>query len=89
MPEAFVVLSNIKVNASNLKLMSPDKNPTLKITLPNGISLIKFKSSQEEYDNLYSEYGYLTINIVGKCEKNVWNNIVSPQIIVEDYEIVS
>ena len=89
LPEAFVVLSNIKVNASNLKLMSPDKNPTLKITLPNGISLIKFKSSQEEYDNLYSEYGYLTINIVGKCEKNVWNNIVSPQIIVEDYEIVS
>ena len=44
--------------------MSKDKNPTLKITLPNGISLIKFKSSEEEFNNLYSE-GYITINAVG------------------------
>ena len=68
--------------------MSPDKSPTLKITLPNGMSLIKFRSSKEEYESLCSELGCVTINIVGKCERNIWNGIVSPQIIIEDYEIV-
>ena len=67
--------------------MSKDKNPTLKITLPNGISLIKFKSSEEEFNNLYSE-GYITINAVGRCEQNIWNGNVSAQVILEDYEIV-
>ena len=45
----------IKVASNNLTLMSKDKNPTLKITMPDGISLIKFKSSEEEYEKLYSE----------------------------------
>ena len=68
--------------------MSKDKNPTLKITLPNGTSLIKFKSSEEEFNELYSELGCVTINIIGKCEKNVWNFTINPQVIIEDYEIV-
>ena len=58
--------------------MSPDKSPTLKITLPNGTSLIKFKSSQEEYEKLNSETGCITINVVGKCERNIWNGTVTP-----------
>ena len=33
--------------------MSRDKNPTLKITLPNGMSLIKFGSSEEEYEQMH------------------------------------
>ena len=69
--------------------MSPDKSPTLKITLSNGTSLIKFKSSQEEYEKLHSETGCVTINIVGKCERNIWNGTVTPQIIIEDYEIIN
>ena len=49
--------------------MSPDKKPTLKITLPNKISLIKFGSSQEEYDELCTE-GYVELNVIGKCNAN-------------------
>ena len=86
--EPFIAIENIKVYAGNVVLMSPDKSPTLKITLPNGTSLIKFKSSQEEYEKLRSETGCVTINVVGKCERNVWNGTVTPQIIIEDYEIV-
>lgn len=86
--EASIAVEGIKVASNNLTLMSKDKNPTLKITMPDGISLIKFKSSEEEYEKLYSEQGYVTINIVGKCERNIWNNNISPQIIIEDYEIV-
>lgn len=86
--EPFVAIEHINVSAGNIVLMSPDKSPTLKITLPNGTSLIKFKSSQEEYEKLRSETGCITINVVGKCERNVWNGTVTPQIIIEDYEIV-
>ena len=86
--EPLVAIEHINIYAGNVVLMSPDKSPTLKITLPNGTSLIKFKSSQEEYEKLRSETGCITINIVGKCERNVWNGTVTPQIIIEDYEIV-
>lgn len=86
--EPLVAIEHINVYAGNVVLMSPDKSPTLKITLPNGTSLIKFKSSQEEYEKLRSETGCITINVVGKCERNVWNGTVTPQIIIEDYEIV-
>lgn len=86
--EASIALENIKITSTNLQLMSKDKNPTLKITMPDGISLIKFKSSQEEYEKLYSSQGYVSVNIVGKCERNIWNNNISPQIIITEYEIV-
>ena len=86
--EPFIAIEHINIHGGNVTLMSPDKSPTLKITLPNGTSLIKFKSSKEEYEKLNSEVGCITINIVGKCERNIWNGIVTPQIIIEDYEIV-
>lgn len=86
--EPFIALTNIKVSKNNIQLMSPDKNPTLKIILPNKTSLIKFKSSQEEYEKLSTE-GLITLDIVGRCEKNVWNGNISPQIIIEDYDITS
>ncbi len=87
--EPYIALEDIKISKNNITLMGLEKNkPTLKITLPNKTSLIKFKSSQEEYDSLCSE-GCVTINVVGRCERNMWNGMVSPQILVEDYEIVN
>lgn len=86
--EPYIALEGVKVSKDNIILMSPDKKPTLKITLPNGVSIIKFKSSQEEYESLQSQ-GYFTLDIVGRCERNVWNGNVSAQIIMEDYNIVS
>ena len=86
--EPLIAIERIKVYKDNVKLMSADKNPTLKITLPNGMSLIKFRSSKEEFDMFNSELGCVSINIVGRCERNIWNGIVSPQVMIEDYEIV-
>ena len=86
--EPLIAIERVKVYKDNVKLMSVDKNPTLKITLPNGMSLIKFRSSKEEYDSFCSELGCVSINIVGRCERNIWNGIVSPQVIIEDYEVV-
>ena len=87
MDESLIAIENLKVTQDMVTLMSPDKNPTLKITLPNKISIIKFGSSQEEYENLLSE-GFIKINLVGKCNANVWMSTVTPQIMIESYDIV-
>lgn len=87
--EALIAIEDLHVSANNVTLMSRDKNPTLKITLDNGTSLIKFGSSEEEYTKLVdSDLGCVNINVVGKCDRNEWNGRISPQIHVEDYEIV-
>ena len=88
--EPLIAFENINIHKNNIELMAKDRNPTLKITLPNGTSLIKFKSSNEEYEKLISSsnLGCMTINVVGRCERNIWNGIVKPQIIIEDYEII-
>lgn len=89
MDEPFVVVEGITVTKDMLQLMSRTNNPTLKITLQNGISLIKFKSSEEEFENLFSESGCVVINAMGRCEQNIYFGNISPQIIIENYEIVT
>lgn len=86
--ESLIAIENINITKENVALLSKDKNPTLKITLSSGISLIKFRSSVEEYERLCSDTGCITINIVGKCKENIWNGNIYPQIQVEEYEIV-
>lgn len=84
--ESLICIEDLKVTKDNLTLMSPDKKPTLKITLPNKLALIKFGSSQEEYESLLSS-GYMKMNVIGKCNANEWNGNVTPQLLIEDYEI--
>ena len=85
--EPYIALTNVRVSKGNIQLMSPDKSPTLKITLPNGTSLIKFKFSKKEYERLNTE-GYLVLDVVGNCEINAWGGRVSAQIIMENYDVV-
>lgn len=89
MEEPLVVVENISVTKDMLRMMGGSANPTLKITLPNGVSLIKFKSSDEEFDQLFSESGCVVITVIGRCERNVYFGNVTPQIIIENYEIVT
>lgn len=86
--EPLIVIEHIKVNKDNITLMSKDKNPTLKITTPSGLSIIKFKSNEDEYNKLFSENGYIEINVIGTCALNEWMGNINIQLLVEDYEIV-
>ena len=79
-----VAVENIKVYPKDMQLM---KGTTLKITLSNGVTFIKFGSSEEEYDSLYSEMGYVIITVIGECKENIWNGMRTPQIEVKDLEI--
>lgn len=85
--ESLIAIKGLKVTKDMVTLMSPDKTPTLKIVLPNKVSIIKFGSSQEEYEKLATD-GYIEMDIIGKCNKNVWNGWVNAQIMLESYEII-
>lgn len=82
--EPQIVIKNIKVNETNVKIL---KGNTLKITLPDNISMIKFRATDEECEELTSS-GYVIINVVGTCQINEWNGNEFPQIKIDDYEIV-
>lgn len=86
--EPKIAIKNINVTKDNIVLMSKDKNPTIKITLPNGIALLKFKSSEEEFENLFSKSGCVVIEVVGTCAINEWNGKITPQIFIENYNII-
>jgi hypothetical protein len=87
--EPFVLVKNIRVTDENISLL---KGSTLKITVPadgQDISLIRFGSSNEEYEKLHSDLGYVTIDVIGHFQRNVWNGNIGPQISIEDYEIIN
>ena len=85
--EAMVVIKGIKITSNNITLMSANKNPTIKITLQNGTSLIKFGASQAEFETLKSS-GYTEIDVIGTCAINEWQGMITPQILIKDYEVV-
>lgn len=84
MPESLIAVEDIPLSEAKIDLLSPDKHPTLKINY-NDVEYIKFGYSQEEYEELLEQDGYMTI--VGVPSKNEWNGKVTPQIQIADYNI--
>lgn len=82
--EALVCIKGIRVKKDMISVM---KSNTLKIVLPNGVSIIKFGATDEEIESLSSE-GYVEIDVVCRCNANEWNGNISPQLMLEAYEIV-
>ena len=83
--EALVAVKGIQITKDMITMM---KSNTVKITLSNNISIIKFRMPDEEYERLVSENGYVEIDAVCKCQINEWGGNTYPQLILEDYEIV-
>lgn len=87
MDEPLVAISDVRITKDMVILMSPDKSPTLKINLPNGVSLVKFGSSQEEYEKFLSD-GWIKADFIGRCNANSWGGKKYPQIYIEDYSFI-
>ncbi len=81
--EPLFLVKGIKVYSKNTNLLLPSK--TLKIETKD-ITLIKFGSSQEEYESLLSE-GFVEIDVIGKFSSNEWNGEVSAQVQIVDFSI--
>ena len=85
--EAMVAVKDIKISKDLVTVYRKTSN-TLKITLPNKVSLMKFNATDEECEMLENQTGaYIQMEIVGKCHKNEWMGNVSPQIFIEDWDI--
>lgn len=85
--EPLIAVENITVKRDNISLLSPDRTPTLKIELPNGISLIKFGITVDEYEDL-KKPEKIIINVVGKCATNLYGGRATGQIMIEEYEVI-
>lgn len=84
-PESKVAIEDIPLSENNVTLMGLAKgHPTLKIQVGD-VSIMKFKSSEEEYESFIQPNTYLTL--VGKSAINEWNGNISPQVIIDDFEL--
>ena len=84
--DPLIAIEGFRVYGNQLNLYGLDKGkPTLNIKLDDGSSLVKFKSSEEEYELLHSDLGYVIINAVGTCTRSTWG---IPQFNIIEYEII-
>ena len=84
--EPTVLIRNLHIHASNIEFL---KGKAIKITPANrddNLSYIMFTTDETIYEGLRSEYGLVTIDLVGTCARNTYNG--QPQIIIQDFEIV-
>lgn len=85
-PESKVVVEDIALDNVNVQLLGEAKgHPTIKISLSSGVDIMKFKSSREEFEEWTS--GEKKLTIVGKCSKNSWMGNITPQILIDDFEL--
>lgn len=63
------------------------KGNTLKFTLPNGVSIIRFNGTEDEIEKFEDSSQDLEIIAICKCNENEWGGRISAQLILEDYEI--
>ena len=85
--EALIAVTNLKITPDMVTVYDK-KGYTLKIQLDK-ISILKFNATEEDVAKLQTNNtGYVEINLVGKCNENEWNGYATPQIFIEEYEII-
>lgn len=86
--EALVAINELKVT-KNMVTVYRKKDNTLKITLNNGVSIMKFGASDELCEKLTDKNtGFVEMDICGKCNANEFRGLITPQIFIEDYNII-
>lgn len=88
MEEPYVAIKGLKVRQSMVTVYSK-KDLTLKITLPNQVSLIMFHAPEDLCSKLKDQNpSYYLLDIVAQCSANTWGGNVSPQLKIKDWELV-
>lgn len=82
--ERAYILMKFKVTDSNFAVMAKQ---TLKITLNNKLSLIKFGGTDEDIE-AFTTKGYKEIEAVCKCVENNWAGRKYSQLAIVDYQVV-
>ena len=89
MPEPKVAFKGLKVK-KDMVTVYRKKNLTLKIQLPNFLSIMLFDASEDLCDKLQNDNpGYYIMDIVGYCKRNEYGGALTPQVFIKDYDIIS
>lgn len=88
MDEPLIAITGIHINKDSIQYMGSNKD-TLKLTFPGRkTSMIKFHIKEEDKMLLDPGEGTLELVAIGKCALNHYNGNVTPQILLEDFEII-
>lgn len=86
--EPMIAFTNILVTKDNIAFLGSNER-TLRITLSEKrTNMIKFNIKDAEKTLLDPGEGVLTMTVIGKCELNHYMGNATPQIKIEDYDIV-
>ena len=86
--EPLIAIENLKINSDMVNVYTK-RGITIKITTSTGIALLLFNAKEEDREKLKdNNTGYISLNIVGRCNKNEWMGKIYPQIFIENYEII-
>ena len=86
--EPFIAIKNLKITPQMVTIYDK-RGYTLKVQLNNNISLLKFRATEEDCQRFQTNNtGFIQVNIIGRCSKNEWMGNISPQIFIQDYEII-
>ena len=85
--EPLIAITNIVIDKNSIQYMGQNKD-TLKLSFPGRkTNMIKFHIKEEDKMLLDPGEGTLTLTAVGKCTLNHYNGNVTPQVLLEDFEI--
>lgn len=84
MEEPLIAIENIHLNKQNIQAIGAKKD-TVKFTV-NGITYIKFKD--ETLLEKLTKYDTMNVIILGRANLNEWMGNITPQIIIENYQII-
>lgn len=91
--EPMIVIENLIIRQDNFCVMGKTQN-TWKYTSDKGISYVKFgiDTNTDEIVNIlcddWSDNKEVVVNLIGTCNMNCFGGKVTPQFIVNDYEVV-
>ena len=82
-PEPLIAIEGLELDKNLIKTIGSDGS-TLKFEI-NGVTYIKFKDTQAVEE--FSKYLTMNVTVLGKANLNNWLGEITPQILIEDYEI--
>ena len=85
--EPLIAITNIKIDSNGINYMGQNKD-TLKLSFPGRkTNMIKFRVKEEDKLLLDPQGGVLILTAIGKCTLNHYMGSVTPQVLLEDFEI--
>lgn len=84
--EPLIAIIGLEINTDDI-FLNGKSSKTIKF-IHNKIEYVKYYSSEEEWTELKMKGECVVLNVVGRCKVNEYKGKITPQIELEDYEVV-